>query len=106
MKLEDILNLNNEIIRLQELSHIFEEDYLKQIDDDLWTIDLSSEPYFTEEYDVVISAEDKLTKKYLIRFCEEFGLSLKGFEDKPDENKYIYIFEKQKDILSSLDNIL
>lgn len=105
MKLENILDLKDEIDKLTVLLKLFEKEYIRQLDDDLWTIDVSFEPYLTEDYDVVISTRDKLTKKYLIRFCEDFGLSLKSFTDKVDENRYIYIFEKQKDILNSL-NIL
>ena len=103
LKLEDILNLKSKIRELEDLIPVFERDYLRQLDDDLWTIDLPSEPYFTEDYDVVISTETKLTKKFLVRFCEDYGLSLKSFEDKPEENRYVYIFEKQKDILKSLE---
>lgn len=105
MKLETILYLNEEISKLNELLEILKKDYLKQIDDDLWTIDLETYPVFINGYDIKIESKSKLTKKYIIRFCEDFGVSLKKFEDNNEENKYIYVFEKQKDILSSL-NIL
>lgn len=103
MKLENILDLKNQISVLEDLIQVFEDDFLRQIDDDLWTTDLHSSPCFTKEYDIIISTKVKLTKKYLIRFCEDYGLSLKNFEDKPEENSYVYIFEKQKDILKSLE---
>lgn len=103
MKLEDILNLKNQVNILEDLVEVFEKDFLRQLDDDLWTIDLPSEPCFTKEYNILISTKTKLTKKYLIRFCEDYGLSLKNFEDNPEKNEYVYIFEKQKDILKSLE---
>ena len=103
MKLSTILQLNEEINNLNELLKVIEEDYLKRIDDDLWTIDLSTVPMFVEGYDIKIETKTKLTRKYLIRFCEDFGLSLKDYIDNPNENKYVYVFEKQKDILNSLN---
>lgn len=105
MKLETILYLNKQICELNDLLEILKKDYLKQIDDDLWTIDLESYPIFINGYDIKIESKSKLTKKYLIRFCEDFGLSLKKFEDNTNENKYTYVFEEQKDILNSLNII-
>lgn len=102
MKLRTVLELNENIVNLNLLLEKIEEDYIKQIDDDLWTMDLPVKPEFVNEYDVKIESTEKLTKKYLIRFCEDFGLSLKDFKDEPELNKYIYIFEDKKDILDSL----
>ena len=103
MKLTTILKLNDELNNLNELLRVIEEDYLKMIDDDLWTIDLPTIPMFVNGYDIKVETKTKLTRKYLIRFCEDFGLSLKDYIDNQSENKYVYVFEKQKDILTSLD---
>lgn len=105
MKLKTILELNEQINNLNNILRILEEDYLKQIDDDLWTIDLETSPSFYDGYNIKIESQNKLTKKYLIRFCEDFGLSLKSFEDFPENNVYVYIFENEKDILNSLNII-
>lgn len=103
MRLETLLFLRDKIEELKELQNVLTEDYLTELDNDLWTIDLPYKPELTEEYDIKIVTQTPLTKKYLIRFCEDYGLSLKYFEDKGKKiNQCVYIFEKEKDILSSL----
>ena len=103
MKLETILKLNDEINQLNETLRILEEEYITQIDNDLYTVDLVKNPCFINGYEVKIESRTNLTKKHLIRFCEDFGLSLKNYTDNQKENKYVYEFEKQKDILIALD---
>lgn len=103
MKLETLINLKTEIDKLYEILEIMELDYLKLLDDDLWTIELASKPCFTRDYDIRFTTEVRLTKKYVIRFCEDYGLSLKEYHET--DNGYDYIFELEKDIMSSVNKL-
>lgn len=103
MKLETILKLREEIDNLYETLEVMELDYLRLLDDDLWTIDLASKPCFTRDYDIRFTTEVRLTKKYVIRFCEDYGLSLKEYRET--DNGYDYLFELEKDIISSVNKL-
>ena len=100
MKLKTIMDLRTKVDEINEIIEIMELDYLHLLDDDLWTIDLETKPYFTREYDVTFTTEVRLTKKYVIRFCEDYGLSLKDY--KETEKGYTYIFEVEKDIMKNI----
>lgn len=101
MKLSTILNLKNEIENLESIMKVMEDDYLQALDDDLWTIDLETKPYFTEDHDIAVITDTELTRKYLLRFCEDYGLSLKDY--KKNNKTYEYLFELEKDIEKSLN---
>ena len=103
MKLETILQLREELDKLYDLLERMELDYLKLLDDDLWTIDLASKPCFTRDYDVRFTTEVRLTKKYVIRFCEDYGLSLKDYRET--DNGYDYLFELEQDILKGVNKL-
>ena len=94
MELQTILELREKINGLYELLEVMELDYLYLLDDDLWTVDLETKPYFTREYDVKMVTDLRLTKKYVIRFCEDYGLNLKSY--KETDKGYEYIFEAVK----------
>lgn len=101
MKLKTILDLKQEVDNINEIIDVMEDDYLHLLDDDLWTIDLESKPEFTSDYDVLIVTEVKLTKKYVMRFCEDYGLSLKDYTEL-ENKKYEYLFEMGDDCNKNL----
>lgn len=101
MKLSTILDLKKEVANIEAIIKELEEDYLQALDDDLWTIDLETKPYFTEDYDVAVTTDTALTRKYLVRFCEDYGLSLKSYEK--NDKTFEYVFELEKDIEKSMN---
>lgn len=103
MKLGTILDLKNKIDELYDLLDKIELDFLQLVDDDLWTVGLETQPHFTRDYDVRVVTDLRLTKKYVIRFCEDFGVSLKEYREL--EEGYEYIFELEKDIIKSVDKL-
>lgn len=103
MKLETILELKKKIDELYELLEKIELDFLQLVDDDLWTVGLETKPHFTRDYDVRVVTDLRLTKKYVIRFCEDFGVSLKDYRELDDG--YEYIFELENDILEGVNKL-
>lgn len=103
MKLSMIMDLKTEIEKLEDIKKTMEDDYLQALDDDLWTIDLETKPYFTEDYDVAVITDTALTRKYLLRFCEDYGLSLKDYKKDDVKKTFNYLFELEKDIEKSLN---
>lgn len=104
MKLETILKLREEIDKMYELLEVMELDYLQLLDDDLWTIDMASKPCFTRDYDIRFTTEVRLTKKYVIRFCEDYGLCLKDYRET--DTGYDYLFELENDdIVGSVNKL-
>lgn len=91
MKLRLILEFRDRICGLQVLLDRLEDDFLQLIDDDLWTVDLEAKPVFTDDYEVKFVSDVVLTDKYVRRFCDDFGLRLKVFEEL--DNGYLYLFE-------------
>ena len=100
MKFKTILDLKQKIDDLYDLLEELELEFLHLIDDSLWTVDLESKPCFTRDYDVKFITDVRLTKKYVIRFSEDFGLSLKDFQEL--EDGYMYLFEVEKDIMKNI----
>ena len=104
MKLKTIYELREYLHKLEETLEILERDYLKSLDDDLWTIDLEVTPQWEDyiNYTVTFTTEKALTKKYLIRFCEDYGLNLISYN--PKEFSYEYVFGmEQEDIIESIN---
>lgn len=100
LKFRTILDLKYKVDELYGLLEVLELDFLQLIDDDLWTVDLESKPYFTRDYDVKFVTDVRLTKKYVIRFCEDFGLSLKDFKEL--EEGYMYLFEVEDGVMKNI----
>ena len=103
MKLETIIELDEQIKNLQSLSEALKEYYIKELDDDLWTIDMEVTPEWYEhgDYNISFITIKPLKKKYLIRFCDEYGLSLKHYEEC--ERGFFYVFKLEDDIIRSIE---
>lgn len=95
LKLQTLLelqeNINQETLLLERLK----QDYLDLIDDDLWTVDLEAKPSYTNDDMITFITERKLKNKYINRFCSDFGLTLVSEKEKSDKT-YSYIFQAEK----------
>ena len=97
LKLQTIVDLDNQIKNLQCLSNTFKDYYIHELDDDLWTIDMEVTPVWCEKgkYDISFITIKPLKKKYIIRFCEEYGLNLKYYEEC--DRGFLYVFKLEDD---------
>lgn len=104
LKLQTILDLRDNINDQVRLLQTLCDDYLALVDDDLFTVDMTAEPRFTDEvwcggFYLTFTTTHQLKQKYLVRFCDDFGLTLKS-EEKTRNNEYIYLFKcKEENIL-------
>ncbi len=100
MKLQTIIDFRDRIGDLEDLVNVMEDDFLNVLDDDLWTVGLESKPCFTDDYDVQFVTDVRLTKKYVMRFAEDYGLSLKDFKEVNDG--FLYLFEVGEDYMKNI----
>lgn len=104
MKLKYLIDMNNSINELSNVLMELEDDFLKQLDDDMFSIDLRTCPEWKDGYNVIFTSVNSLTKKFLIRFCEDYGLSLKDYMES-DEG-FVYTFKvEEDDIIESINKI-
>ena len=99
LKFKTILDLMEKIEELQVLYSCLSQDFLDLIDDDLWTIDLSSIPSYTIIDDIIhvtFESPVSLKSKYIQRFEEDFGLTLTDTVILEDNKYYKYYFKCQE----------
>lgn len=91
LKLQTILELQKTINELNSLADTLVTDFLQLVDDDLFTVDFTAEPFFTEDMVLSFTTRKQLKQKYLTRFCNDFGLTL--VSEKKEDNCFIYTFK-------------
>lgn len=101
MKLETIIELDERIEQLQGISNALKDYFIKELDDDLWTIDMDVVPEWGNDYHIRFITLRPLKKKFIIRFCEDYGLSLHYYQEVKEG--YLYVFELEKDIMSAIE---
>ena len=98
LKLKTIIdlreNIRNQIVLLERLS----DDYLQLIDDDLYDVDMTAVPSFTTdnvltggELMITFTTQRQLKQKYMLRFCDDFGLTF--ISQTQGDNHYTYTFK-------------
>lgn len=92
LKLRTILDLQETIYNQNILLNTLIEDYLQLIDDDLFTVDFTAEPSFVSDMKLTFTTSHQLKQKYLLRFCDDFGLTLIS-EEKTNDTHYTYLFK-------------
>ncbi len=98
IKLQTILSLRDNINTQINILRRLTEDYLDLVDDDLFTVDMTAEPRFTDEIlygkemMLTFTTTHQLKQKYMLRFCDDFGLTLHK-ETQNKDNTYTYLFK-------------
>ncbi len=103
MKLETIIELDKRIEQLKNISQILKDCFIKELDDELWTIDMEVIPEWGagNDYHIRFIAIKPLKKKFIIHFCEEHGLSLNYYQEV--EEGFLYVFELEDDIIGAIE---
>lgn len=101
MKLQTIIELDEKIRELEEISNTLKDNFIKQLDDDLWTIDMEVIPEWGKDYHIRFITIRPLKKKFIIRFCADYGLSLCYYQEVKEG--YLYVFELEKDIMKAIE---
>ena len=96
LKLKTLLDLRDTINTNIKVLETLTEDYLNLVDDDLFTVDMSAEPSFVGELfcgELMLSFTTRyeLKQKYLLRFCDDFGLVM--YDVVKTDNGYEYLFK-------------